>query len=61
MAQKACKICKLIYEGDKCPNCGSTESTSDFKGKVMIFDPENSVLAKNLKVKNKGLYTIKTK
>ncbi|MFH1500628.1 MAG: transcription elongation factor subunit Spt4 [archaeon] len=61
MVKKACKMCKLVYEGDKCPSCGSTESTAEFKGKVMVFDAENSVIGKNLKVKGRGLYAIKTK
>ena len=59
--QKACKICKKIYEKDKCPECGSQEYTKEFKGRVMIFDPENSEVAKNIKVKKAGLYAIKTK
>jgi len=58
---RACKICKKIYEGDKCPECGSQEHTEEFKGRVMIFDSENSEIAKNLKVKKAGLYAIKTK
>ena len=31
--EKACKICKRIYEGDKCPNCGSKEFSDSFQGK----------------------------
>lgn len=59
--QRACKICKKVYEGDKCPECGSQEYTEEFKGRVMIFDAENSEIAKNLKVKKAGIYAIKTK
>jgi len=59
--QKACKTCKAIYEGDKCPNCGSQEYTEDFKGRVMILDAENSEIAKKVKIPKKGLYAIKNK
>jgi len=59
--QKACKICKRIYEGDKCPECGSQEYTEDFKGRVMIFNSEKSEIAQKLKVKKPGLYAIKTR
>lgn len=59
--QKACKACKTIYEGEKCPNCGSQEYTEEFKGRVMIFDTEKSEIAGKLKVNKKGLYAIKTK
>jgi len=57
--EKACKNCKLIYEGDTCPNCGKKETSDNFKGKVEIVDPEKSDLANHLKVKKKGIYAIK--
>lgn len=59
--EKACKNCKMIYQGDKCPGCGSQESTDSFKGRLIIFNPEQSEIAKKLKIKEKGTYTIKTK
>ncbi|MBS3091705.1 hypothetical protein J4217_04655 [Candidatus Pacearchaeota archaeon] len=59
MAHKACKQCKAIYDGQKCPNCGSEESTDSFKGKVTVINAENSEIAKNLKVKGKGKFAIK--
>lgn len=61
MSRRACKICKKIYEGDKCPECGSQEHTDDFKGRIMILDAENSEVAKKIKINKKGLYAIKTK
>ena len=57
--EKACKICKLIYEGDLCPTCGKKDVSDTFKGKVEIVNPEKSELAKQLKVTKKGLYAIK--
>ncbi len=59
--QKACKICKKIYDGEKCPICGSKESTDSFKGKVYILNPEKSEIAQRLKIKDKGDFAIKTK
>lgn len=58
--QRVCKNCKLIYEGDKCPNCGSQEYSEEIKGRVAILDPENSTIAKNLDKENKGVFAIKT-
>ena len=57
--KKTCKNCKMIYEGDKCPNCGSQEYTDSSKGRVIILNPESSEVAKNLKVTSKGSYAIK--
>ena len=59
--QKACLDCRTIYEGEKCPNCGSSASTDSAKGRVYIFDTENSEIAKNMKINNKGEFAIKTK
>ena len=59
MIQKACKSCKSIYEGSKCPKCGSEEFIDNFKGKVVILNPTESEIAKNLKIKDKGVYAIR--
>jgi len=58
--EKACKNCKTIYTGTKCPKCGSEESSDSFKGRVVVFNSEESEIAKNLKIKEKGSYAIKT-
>lgn len=61
MKQKACKICKRIYEEEKCPNCGAKESTDSFKGRIIVFDPEKSEIAPKLNIKSKGNFAIKTR
>jgi len=58
---KACKICNRIYEeGNKCPTCGAKESTDNFKGRVVVINPEKSEIAKKLNIKSKGNFAIKT-
>ena len=57
--EKACKNCRTIYTGVKCPKCGSEEGRDTFKGKVYVFNPEQSEIAQNLKIKEKGEYAIK--
>ena len=59
MAQKACKNCKMVYEGHECPNCGSKESADKFQGKIIVVNPEQSEIAKNIKTGKKGTYAIK--
>jgi len=59
---KVCKICNAIYEsGSKCPKCDSGESTDSYKGKVIVFNPEKSEVAKKLNLKSKGIFAIKTR
>ncbi|MBT96726.1 MAG: transcription elongation factor subunit Spt4 [Candidatus Pacearchaeota archaeon] len=59
--QKACKICNRIYEGDTCPKCNSKESTNNIKGRIVVLDSEKSEIAKNINIKDKGNFAIKTR
>ncbi|MEI6731582.1 MAG: transcription elongation factor subunit Spt4 [archaeon] len=59
MAEKSCKQCRTIFEGQKCTQCGSTEFVDKFKGRVAVLNPDESVIAKNLNIKKKGHYSIK--
>ena len=59
--EKACLSCKTIYEGEKCPACGETPSSNAFKGRVQIFNAEESIIAKGMKVNKNGEYAIKSK
>jgi len=49
----------MIYEGNSCPNCQSTDNVEGFKGKVTVIDAENSEIAKHLGVKGKGVFAIR--
>ena len=51
--------CKLIYEGESCPNCGRRETTDAFKGKVEIINAEKSEIGNQLKINKNGFYGIK--
>ena len=57
--EKACRNCKLIYEGSVCPSCGKKEISDNFKGKVEIVNSEKSEIAKELKINKDGLYAIR--
>ena len=59
--EKACLHCKRIYEGEKCPNCNESPASENFKGRVHIFNSEESVMARNMKIKNNGEFAIKEK
>jgi DNA-directed RNA polymerase subunit E" len=57
--KKACKGCKLFYEGDECPHCKSTQSVLNWKGRINILDSGKSEIAKKMGVEAKGEYAIK--
>jgi DNA-directed RNA polymerase subunit E" len=56
--RKACKKCKKLYDNiDVCPEC-KEKLTQSWKGLLIVLDPENSEIAKQLKIKEKGKYAI---
>ena len=57
---KACKSCKFIFDGNKCPQCGSEEFSENYKGSVKILDSDKSEIAKNLKIAKKGSFALKS-
>lgn len=59
--EKACKLCKTIYEGEKCPRCDSKESIEGFKGRIAVINPEKSEIAQKLNIKEKGNFAIKAR
>ena len=58
--EKACIKCRVIFQEEKCPICGETTTTENFKGRVYLFNTEDSQVAKNMKISEKGEFAIKT-
>ena len=58
---KACKVCNKIYEEDKCPECGSKESTTSFKGRIVVLNRDKSEIAQKINIKGNGNFAIKTR
>ncbi|MEM2911229.1 MAG: transcription elongation factor subunit Spt4 [Candidatus Bathyarchaeia archaeon] len=61
MSEKACSTCHVITTGNVCPRCKTTSLSDDFSGLVIIFDPENSAIAKAMNIKDKGRYALKVR
>ena len=61
MSEKACPECNRITVENVCPNCKATSLSDDFAGLVIIFDPENSAIAKAMKMKVKGRYALRVR
>ena len=61
MIEKACKKCKRITTGKKCPVCGSQELTPHWRGLVIIIDPDKSQIAKELNIEIPGKYALKVR
>lgn len=61
MKGTACRECHRIVEGQVCPVCGNNTLTEDWTGYVVIIDPENSEIAKKMKVETPGKYALKVR
>jgi DNA-directed RNA polymerase subunit E" len=59
MNEKACTNCHFITKENVCPKCKSTSLSEDFSGIVIMFEPESSVIAKVMSIKEKGRYALK--
>jgi len=59
MAKNICRTCRLFVEGDYCPICKKSNFTTQFKGRIIILNPEKSKIAKKLGIKYAGEYAIK--
>ena len=63
MSKKVCKKCKVFVEPGQmiCPECKNNQFTESWKGKAIVFKPEESEIAKHMKITKKGSYAIKTR
>ena len=60
MTMKACTKCKLITNEDRCPICEGTTSTN-WSGLLIITDPEESELARELNIEIPGEYCLRVR
>jgi DNA-directed RNA polymerase subunit E" len=56
---RACRTCKIVTNDSTCPICKGTELSDDYSGLLIVFDPENSLLAEKLEAKEAGNYALK--
>jgi len=59
MTRKICKTCKLFVKEDVCPVCKRNQFTTNFKGRIIIMNPEKSEIAKKIGAEIAGEYAIK--
>lgn len=61
MAKKVCKSCHRIVEGEVCPICNESNFSEDWRGYVIIIDPEGSKIAEKMKVDTPGRYALRVR
>jgi len=61
MTEKACRECHVITTGNLCLKCKTATLSDDFSGLVIIINPEDSEIAKVMKIKEKGRYALRVR
>jgi DNA-directed RNA polymerase subunit E" len=61
MSLKACRNCKMVSNGPICPNCKSSNLSTDWEGLLIIVDIENSEIAKKMNIKIPGKYALRVR
>lgn len=59
--ERACRRCKRITEGKRCPVCGSEDLTMNFKGKLIVLNVEKSEMAKLAGIAEEGIYALRVR
>lgn len=48
-----------MYDTAECPQCGASQFTNSFQGRVVFIDPAKSTIAQKMGIKAEGEYAIK--
>ncbi len=57
--KNVCKECGYFTDDKKCPSCGSSGFAEKHKGAVLIFDLDESEVAKKINAELSGKYALK--
>lgn len=44
--ENACRICKVLTDKNECPICKAKDLTKNWKGVIIIYDPESELAKK---------------
>lgn len=61
MSERACTTCHYLTKESVCPRCKTPTLSDDYSGLVIVFDPDNSAIAKAMNIKEKGRYALKVR
>ena len=61
MAEKVCRHCMRVLEGQNCPICGTSDLAEEWNGLVIILDAERSEIAKKLGVDISDKFALKVR
>ena len=59
--KKVCKRCKMFVDGSECPSCKVSDFSTNWRGRVAVFDSGKSEIAQRVGFNTKGEYAIKVR
>ena len=59
--KKASRVTKFLVDGNEDPLSGSKDLSTNWKGRIIVLDPVNSMIAEKMGFKAKGEYAIKVR
>jgi DNA-directed RNA polymerase subunit E" len=59
MVKQACKVCRKLVTGDKCPAHPDSKLIGNWKGRIIVLDANGSELAKALNINENGEYALR--
>jgi DNA-directed RNA polymerase subunit E" len=61
VSEKACTNCHFLTRENVCSKCKGTSFSDDFSGLIIVFDPDNSEVAKAMNIKEKGRFALRVR
>lgn len=61
MPRKVCRKCLIFVHGSECPVCKGNSFSTNWQGRLAVFDADKSIIAKNVGITVKGEYAIKAR
>ncbi len=59
--RRVCKICRRFTDGSECPSCKTSQFATTWKGRICVLEPEKSLIAQRVGLKEAGEYAIKVR
>ncbi|MEK6874912.1 MAG: transcription elongation factor subunit Spt4 [Nanoarchaeota archaeon] len=59
--RKVCIRDRIFVDTEECPICKMSQFSTSWSGRMYILNPEKSLIAQKIDIKDKGEYAIKVK
>jgi DNA-directed RNA polymerase subunit E" len=61
MRKQACRQCKVLADGEICPQCKSANMSANWQGRITFLDTKKSFIAHKMGIEQPGEYALKVR